>query len=379
MKSFEIMDALTDMDDEILLRAEVDTPKRRSGTRKTVTIRWLGRIAAVAAVIMVLTLTALAAEHVGEGNWLGESDWISAVFEKPLTEKPKQVVETLANDFSDRNPTEPATSNGVTITPISAICDNRVCYLHIRLEAPEGTVLADLPEDQTYSFSGEYPGEGIQRVYFNYTEPVVNVQVTALPDEDPTDNIKEFMLEMHTDWYLGVNGQRVTLKFGGLWIKDVNKEVYKNVLRCNLKLSFTVSYNSDRIDIQDTGLSIYNEQYDFTVNLERVYITNLRMVILYTATAPNDFQEIIPDGAVCRIVMKDGTSILVGDQSNTSDGEMVGYFRVSKAEAYTGLNMTNLAREHYLDNKVEMHFEEPIVLEDIDYIIWCGDQIIDVN
>lgn len=372
MRSFDIMDALTDMDDDVLLRVEEDQPGRCT-CKKTVNLRWAGRIAAVAAIIMVLTLTAFAAENVGN------NDWLSTVFEKPLTNRQEQVLENLEKDFSDRNSTEPVTSNGVTITPISAICDTRICYLHIRLEAPEGVVLEDLPEDQTYSFSGETLIERMEMKYLQYTETLNNVKVTALPDEDPTDNVKEFMLEMHADWYMGFNGEKASLRIYGLWIKDVNKAVYKNVLRCNLKLDFTVGYVGDRIDLREIGLSVYNEQYDFTVNLERMYITHLRMVIHYTATAPNDFQEIIPDGAVCRIVMKDGTSILVGDQSKESDGEMVGYFRVSKAEELTGLDMTSLARECYLDNTVETRFDEPIVLEDIDYIIWCGDQVIDVN
>lgn len=347
---------------------------KRIGARKTVGVRWFGRIAAVAAVIMLLTLTAFAAENI-----VSDNDWVSAVFDNPLTVKQKQVVESLEKDFSNKNSTQPVTGDGVTITPISAVCDNRICYLHVRVEAREGIVLPDLPENQTYSFSGGNIGERMQIAYYQYNEDITNVKVTTLPDEDPTDNIKEFVLEMHADWYVGFNGQRVSLKFYGLWIKEVNKLVYKNVFKCDQELGFTVGFDDDRIDIKDTGLSIYNEPYDFTVNLERVYITHLRVVIHYTATSPNDAQEIVPDGGVCRVVMKDGTSILLGDQSKVSDGEMVGYFRVSKAEELTGLDMTTLARELYLDNKVELCFDEPITPEDIDYIVWCGDQIIDIN
>lgn len=350
-----------------------DRTMKRVGVRKTVSLRWLGRVAAVAAVIMLLTLTAFAAENAVEHKWIG------TVFTKPLTDRQQQVVDSMENGFSDRNSTEPVTSNNATITPISAICDTRVCYLHIRVEAPEDVVLPDLPEGQSYSFSGESYNEWMQMKYFQYTETVRNVTVTALPDEVPTDNIKEFVLEMHADWYMGFNGERASLKIFGLWIKGENSNALKNVFRCNMKFDFTVGYSGDRIDIRDPGLSFYNEQYDFTVKLERIYITHLRMVIHYTATEPNDFQEIIPDGAVCRIVMKDGTSILIGDQSKDSDGEMVGYFRVSKAEELTGLDMTSLARESYLDDTVGRSFDEPIVLEDIDYIEWCGGQIIDVN
>lgn len=350
-----------------------DKAIKQIGERKHKNLRWIGRVAAVAAAVMLMTLTAFAAENVIE------VDFLESVFKKPLTNKQQQVVETLNKDFTDHNSTEPVTSNGATLTPISAICDTRICYLHVRLEAPQGVVLPDLPEGQVYSFNGEGYNEKMQIKYFQYTETVNNVTAEALPDADPTDNIKEFTLKINADWYMGFNGEKASLKIYGLWIKKENKNVYKNLFRCNMKTDFTVGYRGDRIDITDIGKTVYNEQYDFSVTLERLYITHLRVVIHYTATEPNDFQEIIPDGAVCRLVMKDGTSVLVGNQSKESDGEMVGYFRVSKAEELTGMDLTSLARECYLDDTVTMQFDAPIVLDDIDYIEWCGGNIIDVN
>lgn len=62
MKSFDILEALTDMDDDILLRAEIDPPKRRNVLSRTM------RYAAAACLSLVLLVTAWLAVDVTAGG-----------------------------------------------------------------------------------------------------------------------------------------------------------------------------------------------------------------------------------------------------------------------------------------------------------------------
>ena len=61
----------------------------------------------------------------------------------------------------------------------------------------------------------------------------------------------------------------------------------------------------------------------------------------------------------------------------------MGYQVLSKKAAELGLDVEkfvqSVAREYNLDTYDKYTFDEPLVLEDIDYIVWCGGQIVDVN
>ena len=134
--------------------------------------------------------------------------------------------------------------------------------------------------------------------------------------------------------------------------------------------------------MKDVDVSHYIEKYDFSVNLEHVIITPLRMEVYYTATLPEN-EDILPDGGYAQIVMKDGTKRTFGDLSHVSDGPDVGYHVLSKVAEYYGIDpekfAQSVAREYNLDTYDRYTFEEKLVLEDIVYIVWCGGQIIDVN
>jgi hypothetical protein len=94
-------------------------------------------------------------------------------------------------------------------------------------------------------------------------------------------------------------------------------------------------------------------------------------------------EDILPDGGYAQLVMKDGKKLTLGDVSDVSDGPDVGYRVLSKFAAYYGYDAEKLAqtvaREAHCDTSVRYIFDEPVVLEDIDYIVWCGGQIIDLN
>lgn len=352
----------------------------RVGAKKTVNLRWCGRIALVAAVLMSLMITVYATDAVlGDGVLFGGSSG------SDISDKQVDVLNTTGRDFgytgSKKEDEDILTSNGATITPISAVSDGRICYLHIRLEAPEGVVLEDLPEGREYAFSGNGYGEYI-KVHRYEVHTLSDVGVTVLPDENPTDNVKEFVLELYADWMFGFIGNNVRISIPGVWIRDVpettERDYYSKLFSAEFVFDFTVTHRDEEINLKNLGVSHYIEKYDFTVNLERVVITPLRLEIHYTATLPEN-EDVLPDGRYAQIVMKDGTRLTYGDLSHISDGPDVGYQLITKLSEYHGINFKNVAREYNCDRTVYFSFDEPLVLEDIDYIVWCGGKIVDVN
>lgn len=362
----------------------------RIGENKSKTVRWRPRVAVIAAVLLMLLISACAADQA-----LNEGQLFGGFFGTELSEKQSAVLNNIGKDYEyykgnnwywyndELKPEDKLSSNGATLTPIYAVCDGRLCYIHIRLEAPEGTVLEDLAENQTYSFSGMDSWKDSMEVKFAFeSHNVSNATVHILPDEDPTDNVKEFVLEIYASWTSGFNGNRVRLRIPGVWIRSKtgsgSRYSYAKQLDAEFEFDITIDRMDERIDMKELEVSHYIEQHDFSVNLEQIIITPLRMEVHYTATLP-DNEDILPDGGYAQIVMKDGTKYTFGDVSHVSDGPDVGYQVLSKVGEYYGLNMTNVVRECNLDTYDKYTFDEPVVLEDIDYIVWCGGKIIDVN
>lgn len=94
------------------------------------------RTVLVAAIVAALCgVTVVAAK-------LGVADSFKGYF-GDLTAEQKQVMEELGTTDM-----QPVTSNGTTITPLAAICDENNYYLRLRIEAPEGTELYDYREGE---------------------------------------------------------------------------------------------------------------------------------------------------------------------------------------------------------------------------------------
>ena len=144
---YDLMDEFADEDIELspynaadLRRIEELTMKKieeQQGRRPAA--KKAGRIARallVAAVVTALcTATVVAAK-------LGVADSFKGYF-GDLTAEQKQVMEALGT-----TDLQPVTSNGTTITPLAAICDENNYYLRLRIEAPEGTELYTYQEGE---------------------------------------------------------------------------------------------------------------------------------------------------------------------------------------------------------------------------------------
>ena len=173
------------------------------------------RILVAAAMIATLTITAFASEEwFDAGSWFREvlnlqleEDQINAegtgisVSEGEVSSGTLTVINQLAQGFRPQT----QTSEGTTVTLQAAYGADYMLHLLFHVEAPEGTVL---PDDILYEFyDGNdpnpanrdtlIPGEGAP-----YEHISRQMELEALPDENPTDNIKDF--------YVRVSGQMGT-------------------------------------------------------------------------------------------------------------------------------------------------------------------------
>lgn len=378
MKSMDIFEALTDMNDEMVLLPEAQSKKTKSAC-----VRWLKWTAVAAAACISLMITACAADTVFNDGKVQEEIFGT----KPIIIQPQKKPSSTKPVTNNKGTTDVLTSNGATVTPISAYHDGKVCFLQIRLEAPEGVVLEDLPQDKKYRFSDEFDFRERVEVEFTFeTHEIQNEVVKVLPDEDPTDNVKDFLLELHADSSWSYYGKAIKIRIPGLWVRGVfpyeTKNLNENIFKADFEFKIELNSLDEKINLKNIDKTLYVEEHDFSVNLEQLIITPLRVEVYYTATLPED-ENILPDGSYAQLVMKDGSTLTFGDVSEVSDGPDVGYHVLSKEAEYLGVDaekfIESVYREGHTDYYRRYTLDEPLDLSQIDYILWCGGQIIDVK
>ena len=325
----------------------------------------MSRVAVVAAVFASLMITACAAD-----TMFNDGAFFGGFFGNEFTEKQQALFEDMGQNFN-----QSVTSNGTTITLLWGIADEDCMYLHFRVTAPESVVLPDLEDNQAYSLRDKnlkysavvhYLPNDYQRPN-NWKKSWTDPLVTPLPDEDPTDNVKEFVArlwkESNNDVYIFNGPWPKRLTFSGLFIHQLREKGEQQLLGGDFE--FDISIHNENRDLQSItvdagGVTYYNEEYEFTTTVHSVTITPLRILVDCDRTQANN-KYIFPKGGPIQIVMKDGTTI-------------------DAMEAYYD------AAAHYYphpDSLVgvgsESGFDIPIVVEDIDYLIIGEDQMVDVN
>lgn len=346
----------------------------RIGAKKTVKFHWMSRVAVVAVVVMALTVTAFAADTV-----LNEGRLFGGYFGDILSGKQIEVVDDIGRTFG-----ESITVNGTTITPIRAVADEDHYFLHLRVEAPEGVVLPDVSEEDGYYYTFEnskshyYNVSGIKlphdyqrrmKVQYEFEgkwyDMSFNHGVTTLADADPTDNVKEFVLRLHSDSNFTIfNGPwPKRLIFYGLYIERWGKEDGRELLTGSFGIDIGLNDENRQdsklvVDAQD--LSFYNEEYDYTTTLHEITITPLTITLDYSSTDPSN-KYIFAKGGPIQLVMKDGSIV-----------EAVDAYYDAVAHSYPHPDSIAGVGNYSC-------FDEPVVVEDIDYLLVDGEHIIDVN
>lgn len=324
-----------------------------------------------------LTASAFAVAHIA-----GAGELMQNFFKRddapPLTSGQIGALDQVGKTFG-----EGVTDNGATITPVAAIADKYCYYLRLRIEAPEGTVLPDLDPDAdgAYQLWGKnWPEEKLE--FTSETgDPIggYGARIEALPDDDPTDNVKEFVVRYEASGAIGEgigpavfnNGSAKLLTIHGLWIQSPYKE-YTPVFTGEFVLDVGGCFD-ERVLSVDCGGADYRDEtgYGYTTWLDWVELSPLSITVSYRNNV-NESTELregvmfVPPGFQgMQVVLKDGTVAL--DYPPLDLGVPDGWDPAVMLSGGPGEAMENYTL-----------LEQPLALDQVDYIKF-GEHIIPVS
>ena len=247
----DLLDHYTDESVDLTSNSPLSSARIKELTMKKITEKRTSRlrrlpvrIAAAAAIVAALTVSALAAARI-----FGAGDLMQGLFRQwanePLTTTQVETLNGMGHVF-DGSEEYSVTSNGATMTPVAALADEDCYYLQLRVEAPEGTVLPDLDWDTEgdYTLYGIGSGTSMELglAYGSYhgTDLPFSSAVdvfgsgfvqyaggrsygcTTLPDDDPTDNVKDIVLTFYSENFKDIrlnDGKAKKLHIKGLWVQ----------------------------------------------------------------------------------------------------------------------------------------------------------------
>ncbi len=318
----------------------VNKPKRRIFSKALL----------AAAVLAMLTVTAVAVEIWSPGEWFRD------IFRSKGSEDNLQTrVEFV--DQTGKLHQQSMTSEGTTVTPLAGYGDENICHLRLKVTGPEGTVL---PDDLPYRFFGSW--DQAENLLEN---PDLYEGLWVLPDEDPGDNEKEFLIKVMAmpEAKQKLNdGSPVPYHIYGLHQTlpyEEGKPEFTQILPGEFTLDLSVCNQIEMTELDVEGISYHREEigtqhnldgtreeipYDYTVTFSSMRISPLSL----SWTCDYEMSDLTWKAAPeIRVILKDGTdaSLQWGRGSGTSEDHHVAF---SKANAF---------------------FDVPIDLADIDHIL----------
>ena len=304
-----------------------------NNTNKSVRRFKPARLLIAAAVVAALSVSAFAADRI-----FGAGELFQDFFAREggsLSQGQLDTIDQLGHVAGEAAASLPpaVTDNGATITPIAALADENIYYLRLRVEAPEGT---------------------------------------ALPDSEPNDNIKEFIVQFTnlSDGGITLNdGVSKVLTFHGLWIQDADKG-YTPVFTGKFAFDIGLNFQSQAIQLPVEGLTWHDDLLDYTNTLQAVTMTPLSLSYRVDCAMPEN-DHIGAQLGDLEIVLKDGT-VFYSEVNTTEDDEaLTGYIR----EMGITLPLTGEPTgvfENYIP------FDQPLDLSQVDYVQY-GDNKIPVD
>jgi len=317
---------------------ELTMSKVKKNTRKRLSFRVL----LVAAILAALGVTAVAADQL----W-GVSGIFMGSFNDELEPERIELVDDLGAPFPNG-----ITDNGATVTPVSLLGDDTYFHLHLRVEAPAGTVL---PDDIMYQLDGMGASEKLTLDVPRdiYKDISGEIKVETLPDEDPTDNVKEFMIrwyniDEHVDLRFN-DGVSKILTIPGLWEQTEAKE-YREIFTG--AFSFDIGrYQLVTLAQADVaGLSAWCSGAGSQVTLQSMTLSPLGIRYLYTADMPENSTQ-YPYGEF-EIVMKDGTRFQTRRSGVGIDPDTGAYG--SSAQFYEYIPLEDIAYILFGEHKIDV-------------------------
>lgn len=294
-------------------------------------VKKTGRVARgllIAAIVAVMCTATVAAAK------LGVADSFKGYF-GDLTAEQKQLMEEMGT-----TDLQPVTSNGTTITPLAAICDENNYYLRLRIEAPEGTELNLPKEDEGYLqlWNPETAGDFFARD--DYDHDGCSIDCTW-SDAVPGDNVLEVVMQIagqscdtRTKTYLEnllgreytvmsfTDGRPKQLNIHGIWMQPNNQNLpYEIVVEGDW--SFEIGLNAKAaptvyVDASGRTTESTWPEPGHTLTLEYFRISPLGMVGEYG----HDYDENMDGYGIenCALVMKDGSTLEMGTGGVSATG-----------------------------------------------------------
>ena len=284
------------------------------------------RLLIAAAVVAALSISAFAADRI-----FGAGELFQDFFAREggsLSQGQLDTIDQLGHAAGEAAAQLPAavTQNGATITPIAALADENIYYLRLWVEAPEGTALPDLDMDRDDAVYQLFGPEGEDHLTLEpaqgaYPEDAFGYQMDfrALPDSEPNDNIKEFVLQFTnlSDSGIALNdGISKLLTIHGLWVQDSDKG-YTPIFTGEFAFDIGLNFQSQSVSVDAEGLTwstraedeFRNKVYDVTNTVKKMSLSPLSLSYCYTTTLPSDNNWVGAGLGPVEIVLKDGTVI----------------------------------------------------------------------
>lgn len=342
------------------------TKKRKNHKRITF------RLLVAAAVISVLALSAFAAEEIfGVGDafreilnkqlkddqkYIEEQDRLKAELEEKemsyretISEGQVAVVDQLSEGFREQT----YTHEGTTMTLTAAYGDMYVIHLYFKVEAPEGTVLPDGIIYDINNLEQDFDGDGHADLMTlaedaPYEKCGQFMDIEPLPDDDPTDNKKDFHVTIKCQTGLGMqfnDGVTKYLHVNGIFEQVVNvdgdQDAWVQIAPADFAFDIGLVNNVEVVELDvagityggdktrtwthdspclelceenltgetdpETGLPIHAESWTYSVTVKRLTISALSADWECEWECDDESRSF---GVSFRVVLKDGTTVL---------------------------------------------------------------------
>lgn len=323
------------------------------------------RLLVAAAVIAAFSVSALAA-----GRILGGGELFGNAFSQEkdaLSQGQLDAIGQLVQSFEAQDGSIPAavTSNGATITPVAALADENIYYLRLRVEAPAGAALPDLdPETGYYQLFGPEGADALtlEPAEGSYPENAFGYQMDfrPLPDSDPGDNIKEFVMEITnlSDGGITLNdGVSKVLTMRGLWTQAPDKG-YTPIFTGEFAFDIGLNFQSQTAALPVEGLTWHHDLLDYTNTLQAMTLSPLSLSYRVDSTMPENDRVGAQLGTL-EIVLKDGSVFYA--ESTEYDEQLARYIERGEIELPLTGEPTGVFENYIV-------FEQPLDLTQVDYI-----------
>jgi hypothetical protein len=353
---------------------ETKTRKTEAGKRHFKPARLL----VAAAVAAALSVSALAAGRLWGGELFGD---VFAQGDSSLTPGQMETIDRLVQTFEGQDGTTPAavTDNGATIAPIAALADENIYYLRLRVEAPEGTALPDLDWDRDNAVYQLFRPEAADRLTLEpaqgaYPADAFGYQLDfrALPDSEPNDNIKEFVVQFTnlSDGGIAFNdGVSKLLTIRGLWIQDSDKG-YTPIFTGAFAFDIGLNFQTQKMDLPVEGLTWRHDLLNYNNTLQAMTLSPLSLSYRVDCGLPKN-DSIGAQLGDLEIVLKDGTVFYSEINSPEDDEVLASYIRERGITLPLAGEPTGVFENYIL-------FDQPLDLSQVDYLRY-GDSKVPIS